>query len=172
VAAVVEEAAPVAAVVEEAAVAEAAPVVEEAPPAPVMEAPPAPPAPPPAPAPAAAASPAPAAGLPEGASPKLKVIRGQKVGIEFPIYEGNNFIGRADDQPVDIDLEDQEPPEKIWCSRQHALVTFESGNLKLEDLNSSNGTYLNRARVHPGQPQNLKPNDVIQIGTVQLKVTV
>jgi pSer/pThr/pTyr-binding forkhead associated (FHA) protein len=94
------------------------------------------------------------------------------VGVEFPVYEGNNFIGRADEAPVDIDLEDQEPPEKIWCSRQHALVTFDGGSLKLEDLNSSNGTFLNRQRVHPGQPQNLKPNDIIQIGTVQLKVVV
>jgi len=29
-----------------------------------------------------------------------------------------NFIGRADEKPVDIDLEDQEPPDRVWCSRQ------------------------------------------------------
>jgi hypothetical protein len=191
----VVEAAPVAEVIEAAPVAdvvEAAPVAPpvEAPPAPAAEAPPAPPAPAPAappapapapapaaeapPAPAPAAPPAPAAGapLPEGAAPKLRVIRGQKINHEFPIYEGNNFIGRADEQPVDIDLEDQEPPDRIWCSRQHALVIFENNNLKLEDLNSSNGTYLNRQRVHPGQPRELKPGDVIQIGTVQLRVMV
>lgn len=170
-----------------------APAAEHIPAEPVAQAPvspppaPAPAAPPPAPAPAAPpaaqvpvsppaapqpAAAAPAAQIPDGAEPKLVVIRGQKVNHIFPIYEGPNYIGRADEQPVDIDLEDQEPPDRIWCSRQHALILFESGSLTLEDLNSSNGTFLNRQRVYPGQPQQLKPNDVIQIGTVQMKVKV
>jgi len=67
---------------------------------------------------------------------------------------------------------DQEPPERIWSSRQHALITFEDGLLAIEDLNSTNGTFVNRLRVHPGQKRPLQVNDVIQIGTVQLKVKV
>jgi hypothetical protein len=110
--------------------------------------------------------------IPAGAEPRLVVLRGQKRNVEYPVYEGLNFIGRADEKPVDIDLEDQEPPERIWCSRQHALISFEEGRMFLEDLNSANGTYLNRARVYPGQKQPLKVNDVIQIGNVQLKVIV
>jgi hypothetical protein len=165
------------------AVAEAVPVVAEAVP---MDAPapagaaPAPAVPEPAPvaaapapaAPAPAAPAAPAAALPAGAQPRLVVQRGQKRNVEYPIYEGLNFIGRADEKPVDIDLEDQEPPDRVWCSRQHACIKFEAETLTLEDLNSANGTYLNRGRVYPGQPQPLKPNDVIQIGNVQLKVLV
>ena len=144
--------------------------------APAAAAPPAVPAPA-APAPAAAApAPAPAAPapgkMPEGAQPKLVVIRGQKIGAEFPIYPDLNFIGRADEKPVDIDLEDQEPPDRIWCSRQHALITFEEGAITIEDLNSANGTYVNRARVYPGQKRPLNVNDVIQIGNVQMKVKV
>ena len=104
--------------------------------------------------------------------PRLVVLRGQKRNVEYPIYEGLNFIGRADEKPVDIDLDDQEPPDRVWASRQHALVTFEEGKLVVEDLNSANGTFVNRARVYPGQKQGLKPNDVIQIGTVQMNVTV
>ncbi len=123
--------------------------------------------PPPAAEPVA---PAPPAGEIAGAQPKLVVIRGLKIGAEFPVYEGLNFIGRADEKPVDIDLEDQEPPDRIWSSRQHACISFENGSMVVEDLNSSNGTFVNRARVYPGQKQPLKPNDVIQIGTVQLKV--
>ncbi|MBV9125245.1 MAG: FHA domain-containing protein, partial [Planctomycetes bacterium] len=88
------------------------------------------------------------------------------------IYEGLNFIGRADEKPMDIDLEDQEPPDRIWSSRQHALIHFEEGKLEIEDLNSSNGTFVNRAKIYPGQKRGLNPNDVIQIGTVQLKVRV
>lgn len=155
--------------------AEAAPVMAEA--APVMEAPPpAPPPPAPAPAPAAPA-PAPAAPaasttLPPGANPRLVVVRGQKPKAEFPICDGQNFIGRADEKPVDIDLEDQEPPERIWSSRQHAVIIYENDKLTIEDLNSSNGTFLNRARLNPAKAEPLKPGDIIQIGTVQMKVVV
>jgi hypothetical protein len=185
--AVVAEAAPIEAVVAEAVVAEA--VVAEAvvaepvpaepiPAAPVVEEPP-PPAPPapapvaaaPPPAPAAPAAPAGAVSeVPNGANVRLLVLRGQKPKAEFPVYEGQNFIGRADEKPVDIDLEDQEPPDRVWSSRQHALITYENNRLAIEDLNSSNGTFVNRARIYPGQPKQLNLNDVIQIGNVQLKL--
>ena len=110
--------------------------------------------------------------LAEGIKPKLVVIRGQRVNVEYPIYEGENYIGRADDKSVDIDVEDQEPPDRIWSSRQHALIVFQQSQLSIEDLNSTNGTFVNRLRVHPGQKRPLQINDVIQIGTVQMKVTV
>ena len=156
------EAAVVAAVVEATPVAPppAAPVEPEVAAAPPVE--PAAPAPP-------AAAPAP---LAAEAQPKLVVIRGQKLNAEYPIYPDLNFIGRADEKPVDIDLEDQEPPDRVWCSRQHALITFEGGLLTIEDLNSANGTYVNRNRVYPGQKRQLSVNDVIQIGNVQMKLKV
>jgi pSer/pThr/pTyr-binding forkhead associated (FHA) protein len=127
-----------------------------------------------APAPeAAAAAPAPAGEkLAPDAAPKLVVQRGLKVGIEYPIYEGNNFVGRADEKPVDIDLDDQEPPDRVWSSRQHCLITFENGELNVEDLNSANGTFVNRTRVYPGQKRPLAVGDVVQVGTVQLKLKV
>ncbi len=160
-------------------VAEAQPAAEAPPepaPAPTPEPPPAhtpaPAATAPAPTPAAPAAPAAAGALPAGAQPRLLVLRGQKRNVEYPIYEGLNFIGRADEKPVDIDLEDQEPPDRIWCSRQHACLSFENNELSLEDLNSSNGTFVNRTRVYPGQKRPLAPNDIIQIGNVQLKVVI
>ncbi len=113
---------------------------------------------------------APGAPLPAGAQPRLLVLRGQKRNVEYPIYEGLNFIGRADDKPVDIDLEDQEPPDRVWCSRQHACIGWEGDHLEIEDLNSANGTYVNRTRIYPGQKRPLSVNDIIQIGNVQLKV--
>jgi hypothetical protein len=143
---------------------------------PVAPPPPAPPPPPPAPAPAPAAAPAAAAAaagpLPPGSQPRLQVLRGQKRNVEYPIYEGLNYIGRADEKPVDIDLEEQEPPDRIWCSRQHAVITFEGGVVSLEDLNSANGTYVNRVRVYPGQAKPLAVNDIVQIGNVQMKLVV
>ena len=81
---------------------------------------------------------------------------------------------KPDEKPVDIDLEDQEPPDRVWTSRQHAVLEWDdaAGSLTLEDLNSSNGTYLNRGRVYPGQKQSLMVGDVIQIGTIHLRVKV
>ncbi len=110
--------------------------------------------------------------LPLGAEPKLVVVRGRKRNVEFPIYEGQNFIGRMDEKPVDIDLEDQEPPDRIWSSRQHAVLTFENGRLVVEDLKSANGTFVNRHRVQPGQKRRVKPGDIIQIGTIHLRVSI
>ena len=132
-----------------------------------------------APAPAAAAaarrpgSAPPALFRAAGSKPKLVVVRGQKLNVEFPIYGDMNFIGRADEKPVDIDLEEQEPPERIHSSRQHAVIHFDeaAGNLTIEDLNSANGTYVNRARIYPGQKKQLFVNDVVQIGNVHLKLS-
>lgn len=127
-------------------------------------------------APAAAAPAAPVAAgpapepLPAGATPVLVVQRGMRPGVEYPIYEGKNFMGRTDEEPVDINLEDQEPAERTWSSRQHSCITFENGLLIVEDLNSANGTYVNRTRVWPGTKQPVKVGDVIQIGTIHMKV--
>jgi len=111
-----------------------------------------------------------AASAPAPTSPKLVVVRGQRMDVVYPLYPGKNYLGRTDDKPVDIDLEDQETSDRIWTSRQHAVVTFESGKLTVEDLNSLNGTFVNRTRVHPGQVRELNENDVVQVGTVHLKL--
>jgi hypothetical protein len=101
---------------------------------------------------------------------RLQVIRGMKINVEYALYAGENFIGRTDEKPVDIDLEEQESPDRIWCSRQHAKVVVDENGMNIEDLGSQNGTFVNRARIYPGQVRPLAPGDVIQIGTVQLKV--
>lgn len=178
-----EEAPVMAAVVEEAPVAPPAAVVEEvAAVAVVQEVPAAEPAPAPAeaaPAPAPAAAPAkPAAGggtpIPVGATVKLVVQRGLKIGEEYSLFPGENYVGRADEKPVDIDLTFQEPEDRVWCSRQHALIVYDdaTGNLTVEDLNSSNGTFVNRERVYPGQPKQLFVGNTIQIGTVHMRIKV
>lgn len=158
--------------------------VEEMPPLPVAEAMPEIPVAEVAPAmPVAEVAPAPVAEVPaaapvsddpyfvsDSANPRLFVVRGQKPKVEFPILAGLNFVGRADDKPVDIDLEDQENPERVWASRQHAVIEFEDNKITIEDLNSSNGTFLNRNKIYPGQKMPLKANDMVQIGNIQMKV--
>lgn len=122
--------------------------------------------------PATARADQPPAPTPPPVRPKLVVLRGMKIGAEFPIYEGRNTIGRFADKPVDIDLVAQESTEQIWCSRQHAVFVFDKGNVQIEDLNSLNGTWVNGVRIHAGQPKALRAGDVVQIGTVQMKVVI
>ena len=102
--------------------------------------------------------------------PRLRVRRGAMMGVEWPIYDGQNIIGRADDQPTDIDVSDQEPSDRIYSSLQHAVIHFENNKLAIEDLNSANGTFVNRNRVIPGQRIFLQANDIVQIGNVHLIV--
>ena len=78
----------------------------------------------------------------------------------------------APDRPVDIDLVAQEAEGQIWSSRQHSVIHVDKSLLFVEDLNSLNGTWVNGARLHPGQKRPLKATDVIQIGTVQLKLVI
>jgi hypothetical protein len=105
-------------------------------------------------------------------NPRLVVIRGERLSVSYALLEGKNYIGRTSDQPVDIDLEGQEPVERIWTSRKHALISVEAKSFILEDLNSLNGTFVNRNRLLPGQKHQLQPGDVIQVGTVQLRFQI
>lgn len=180
-AAIVEETPAVAEVVPVTPVEEvpAAAVVAEAPAAAVVvETPPAPAPAEAAPAAAPAAKPAPAAAtgtpIPPGATVKLVVQRGLKIGEEYTLFAGENYVGRADEKPVDVDLTFQEPEDRVWCSRQHALLVYDdaAGSLTVEDLNSSNGTFVNRERVYPGQPRQLFVGNTVQIGTVHMRVKV
>ena len=121
---------------------------------------------------AAIATPVPTDTPPPQIHAKLLVLRGQRINHEYPLYEGRNVIGRFADRPVDIDLVFQEAEGQIWSSRQHATITFDRNLLYVEDLNSLNGTWLNGARLSAGQKRPLKANDVIQIGTVQLRLVI
>lgn len=102
--------------------------------------------------------------------PRLRVLRGQRLHVEFPLADGPNYVGRRDENPIDIDLQDQEPPDRIWTSRRHAVLHLRDGAVEIEDLNSLNGTFVNRCRVSPGQRRVLQINDVVQVGTIQMRL--
>ncbi|OAI53619.1 hypothetical protein AYO44_15820 [Planctomycetaceae bacterium SCGC AG-212-F19] len=101
---------------------------------------------------------------------RLRITRGLKPNWEYLIHEGRTVIGRADEMPVDIDLQPQEPDERTYSSKQHAAITCTKDALVIEDLNSANGTYVNRKRVPPGEKCALKKDDIIQIAEIQIKV--
>src|SRR5262245_38457751 len=106
---------------------------------------------------------------PQGA--KLIIQRGGKVGKEFPISATEAMIGRWDaDGGIfpDIDLDQDDPEAKV--SRRHARIQFLNNQFLIEDLGSTNGTFVNRGpRLAPGAKQPLKNGDEIIVGKTFLK---
>jgi len=67
----------------------------------------------------------------------------------------------------DIDLAPYGGTASAGVSRRHARLVW-YGDWQIEDLNSANGTFLDRHRLEPGKRQVLKPGSVIQIGKLYL----
>ena len=123
-----------------------------------------------------AEAPAPAPGAAVAAfKARLKIVRGSpNKDREFPLEDGNNYVGRWDPETgafPEVDLESDDPEAKI--SRKHALIRIVEGKITVEDIGSLNGTYVNRGtRLPPGTPVELKTGDEIIIGKTFLKLTV
>ena len=56
----------------------------------------------------------------------------------------------------------------LGVSRQHAVVRCNAGHWTIEDLGSTNGTYLNDQALAPHSPMLLQDRTTIRVGTVQL----
>lgn len=102
---------------------------------------------------------------------KLIIQRGGKVGKEFPILAAESMIGRWDaDGGIfpDVDLDQDDPEAKV--SRRHARIQYLNNQFLIEDLGSTNGTFLNRGpRLLPGAKQPLNNGDEIIVGKTFLK---
>ena len=104
---------------------------------------------------------------PPGVMSRLVVVRGTKIGAEYSIFEGKNVVGRADEQPVEIDLADQESPDRVWCSRQHAVISYRDGLFLITDSGSANGTFVNDVQLKQAFP--LSAGDVIRLYVPELR---
>ena len=105
---------------------------------------------------------------------KLVIHRGRSVGKEFPLCEDESHIGRWDaDGGIfpDVDLDSDDPEAKV--SRRHARITRRGGQYYIEDLGSTNGTFVNRGRrLLPGDRQSLRDGDEVIVGKTFLKFHV
>ncbi len=91
----------------------------------------------------------------DGADARLLVERapGHEPGTAYEIPGHGATLGRGD---VEIQLEDP------FASSRHARITRQGSVLVIEDLGSTNGTYLNDEPLDGPQP--LHPGDRIRIG--------
>lgn len=69
-------------------------------------------------------------------------------------------IGRSNENDVPLDADE-------FASSRHARVEPRRDGVWLEDIGSTNGTFLNGAQV--GRPRRLTPGDVIRVGETDLR---
>jgi len=92
----------------------------------------------------------------------------------FRLEKDENLVGRRDPMSnifPEVDLSKFDPQTKI--SRRHARIWREGGEFMVEDLGSSNGTYIlpvvsDAKRLQPRQPQLLTNGDKIRLGDTTL----
>jgi hypothetical protein len=107
-------------------------------------------------------------------SAKIVIERGKSAGKEFFIERDETSIGRWDaDNGIfpDVDLDPDDPEAKV--SRRHARIVRRNGQFALEDLGSTNGTFVNRGRrLLPGNAQFLNDGDEIIVGKTFLRFQI
>jgi diguanylate cyclase (GGDEF)-like protein len=84
----------------------------------------------------------------------LVQIHGPELGKKYALNEGELTIGRDQSNHIVVDLDN--------VSRRHARVVGRGGQVVVEDLGSTNGTYLNDEEVVRAQP--LRSGDLVKVG--------
>jgi hypothetical protein len=109
--------------------------------------------------------------VPGGAHATLVIERGDGPGTEFRLNNDESIIGRWDaDNGIfpDVDLDAYDSDAKV--SRRHARILRSGNSYQIEDLGSTNGTYVNRGRrLLPGSPQPLNDGDEVIVGKTFLR---
>ena len=86
------------------------------------------------------------------------VTDGPIAGSKYLLGAGKSTIGRHPESSIFFD--------DITVSRRHAEVTLSGTEVKVTDVGSLNGTYLNQRQIDSSQQ--LVPGDVLQIGKFKL----
>ena len=98
-------------------------------------------------------------GEPKGAS-KLVVTEGVRKGLEIALRGRELTIGRSEDSDLIVDDE--------FASTYHAKLVLLNGEWMLQDLNSTNGTYLDGVKVTT--QTTLKLKSTVRIGKTSFEL--
>ena len=120
---------------------------------------------PPPPAPAAPAA-APRAGRRERTAVKRAVAH---LRVVEPAAQRGRTYDLADELTIGRAAGCQIPLDDSYASQLHARVFRRNGDLLVEDLGSTNGTFLNRKKVESAVP--IRKGDRLQVGKTVLELT-
>ena len=105
---------------------------------------------------------------------RLIIERGEASNTIFHLTADESYIGRWDaDNGIfpDVDLDAYDPDAKV--SRRHARIVKGQRSYTIEDLGSTNGTFVNRGRrLLPGSPEVLDEGDEIIVGKTFLRFRI
>jgi pSer/pThr/pTyr-binding forkhead associated (FHA) protein len=90
----------------------------------------------------------------------LEIVEGSLAGKQIPL-DSIVDIGREPSLPLSLDEDGQ-------VSRRHARVSAQGGQAVVEDLGSTNGTYVNDQPIHA--PRTVSPGDRIRIGLTVIEL--
>ena len=113
-----------------------------------------------------------AAETPSDASAGQPALLHKESGTRFEIPPGEAvLVGRSDPitgiQP-EVDLSSVDPERS--CSRQHAKILRDGSRyLLVEDIGTTNGTFLNDDQLSTGIPEEIHAGDEVKFGTVILE---
>ncbi|MBI2925613.1 MAG: FHA domain-containing protein [Verrucomicrobia bacterium] len=88
---------------------------------------------------------------------KLVINAGQPEAVEIELREGTNRLGRRDSNDVQID--------HASVSGAHCEIFVQGGAVHVRDLNSTNGTFIDGARIIESA---LQPGQTLQLGEVRM----
>jgi hypothetical protein len=80
-------------------------------------------------------------------------------GKHWVLHEGENLVGRAETN-VKCDV----PVAHGTTSTRHATIRCNDLSLSIQDMKSTNGTYVNGRRLDPNMPVQLTDGDKIRFG--------
>ena len=92
----------------------------------------------------------------------LIVRDGPLRGRRFEVESGEVSIGR---ESTDVLIEDDSE-----VSRSHAVVRASEGGVEVEDLGSTNGTFVNERRI--SEPTSLSTGDILRVGQTRLDLEI
>jgi hypothetical protein len=107
-----------------------------------------------------AAEPKPKRGRARGAPSKIVVLDADGGRVSTHKLTGTIQIGRGKQCEIQ--------PDDTYVSQVHARISNRNGSWVVEDLGSTNGTYLNQRKV--SGPTGISPGDRIRIGKTVLEV--
>lgn len=91
--------------------------------------------------------------------------------LELPAKD-EVIVGREDpisDIFPDLDLTDLGGMDK-GVSRKHAVIHRSGSDYTVEDMGSTNGTFVNKKKIQPHDPQAIKAGDELRFGKLSLSV--